>query len=309
MVSDILIFGRAYGWSSREQFWGDITGILTDTCLHPYFQVSAGRVRISNFEFIGSGAVWPAIWYEDGGLLALSNGLIGETNSVGMQIGGSGGTVLVENVEFTSHVFSLVSTGTAVNIKVNNCKYNVPPWGGQNVSVNGMPLPAASTLIALGAPIVAPPAIAGGFTFNLAAVGASNLQYDMTFISERNSLWQLSFDYKMIGDSSQWKFGFIIASDVGADIQVSYQPQYPLRLNLTPPGTPTRRVTIPFFIGMGFFKQVMTLRVSCDAAVPGAALEITNIVLTEQTNILTTDAQVAMMMKQGYNLDARWGKR
>ncbi len=304
MTGKVFIYGRLIGWQSDSGLWADIVNLLTDTCQYPYKQTLSNKVRIANFEAIGSAAVRTAVWYEDGGLLEVANGYINDTSSVGFQIGGSSGTVLINNVKFDDKVTSVVSTGTAVSVKVSNCKFKIPPFGVGNVVVDGLPLPDPTTAVTLPAPIDTPAtSISGGYAYNLAAVVSEMLRYDVTTLFERNSLYVFAFDYELVGDASSWEYQFVVSKDTGADVQVSYQPSYPMKLSTTV-AQPTRRVYIPFFANFGFYRQVLRLTISNGLAVPGASLKVTNIQLFEQGNKYTTDAQVAMMMGHGYNLDA-----
>jgi hypothetical protein len=304
MTGKVFVYGRRVGWQSDTGLWADIVNLLTDTCQYPYVQTLANKVRIANIECIGSAAVRTAVWYEDGGLLEVANGYINDTNSVGFQIGGSSGTVLIGNVKFDDKVTPLVSTGTAVKVKISNCQYKVPPFGCGNVYVDGLPLPDPSTAVTLPAPMNTPAtAISGGYEYTLASVGSEMLRYDVTTLFERNSLYVFAFDYELVGDASSWAYEFVVSKDTGADVQVSYAPSYPMKLSTTV-SQPTRRVYVPFFANFGLYRQILRLTVINATAVAGAKLKVTNIQLFEQNNKYSTDAQIAMMMTHGYNLDA-----
>lgn len=303
-ASKMFALGYQNGFDCKTNLWANFTDILTDTCVHPFTQVLSSRVRVSNFEFVGSPNIYPAIWYEDGGVLELVNGYIPNNSSVGVQIGGSSGTVLIDNVTFENKVTPVVSTGLLVNVKIGNCRWSVPPLGSSNVTIDGWSLPAVSTAVTLPAPLVTPAsAISGGYAFNLSSVITENLQWETTYISERNSLYVLSFTYELPTVTTAWSYSISVATDTGASTQVSIAPTYPLILNTTV-SQPTRTVYVPFFINHGRFRQVLNIKIACAAGVAGASLKVTNIGLYEQANKLTTDAQVSMMMTHGYNLDA-----
>jgi hypothetical protein len=303
-VTNCFAYGYNYGFHIRDSAWANFTNILTDIVNYPFRQVVSSRVRLENFEFIGSGNVLPAIWWSDGGELMAVNGKIQDSSSVGFQIDGSGGTVLIDNVKFAPRVTSVVVNNTGPVVKISNCQYTIPPFGTSNVAIDGMPLPDISTAITLPAPTVAPTAIAGGYSFDFSTGAVQALQYNFASIVQKNSLYVLSFDYELPVYTPLWHYNIQIQQDIGTEQQVNFGNLYPFIMNTTV-AQPTRKIYVPFFANFGQTGQVLNIIVTPTAAQPGASLRLTNIALHEQQNKLTTDAQVAMMMKQGYNKDAQ----
>jgi len=303
-VTNCFAYGYNYGFHVRDSAWANFTDILTDTVNYPFRQVISSRVRLENFEFIGSGLVRPAVWWSDGGELVAVNGKIQDSSSVGFQIDGSTGTVLIDNVAFAPRVTSVVVNNTGPSVKISNSQYTIPPFGSSNVTIDGMPLPAQSAAITLPTPTIAPTAITGGYQFDFTTGAAQILQYNFASIVQRNSLYVLSFDYELPVYNTLWYYNIQIQQDVGGLQQVNFGNLYPLMLNTTV-AQPTRRIYIPFFANFGQTGQVLNIIVTPTAASPGSSLRLTNITLHEQENKLTTDAQVSMMMEQGYNNDAQ----
>lgn len=303
-VTNCFAYGYNYGFHVRDQAWANFTDILTDTVNYPFRQVISSRVRLENFEFIGSGEVRPAVWWSDGGELLAVNGKIQDSSSVGFQIDGSSGTVLIDNVVFAPRVTSVVVNNTGPSVKISNSKYTIPPFGIGNVSIDGIPLPDTSTAVTLPSPTIAPTAITGGYQFDFSTGTVQILQYNFASIVQRNSLYVLSFDYELPVYNTLWYYNIQIQQDIGTFQQVNFGNLYPLILNTTVV-QPTRRIYVPFFANFGQTGQVLNIIITPTAASAGASLKLTNITLHEQANKITTDAQVAMMMKQGYNFDAQ----
>jgi hypothetical protein len=303
-VTNCFAYGYNYGFHVRDSAWANFTDILTDTVNYPFRQVTASRVRLENFEFIGSGRVQPAVWWSDGGELMAVNGKIQDSSSVGFQIDGSGGTVLIDNVKFAPRVTSVVVNNTQPVVKISNCQYTIPPFGIGNVAIDGIPLPDPSTAVTLPSPTITPTIITGGYEFDFSTGAVQILQYDFASIVQRNSLYVLSFDYELPVYNPLWYYNIQIQQDVGGLQQVNFGNLYPLMLNTTV-AQPTRRMFVPFFANFGQAGQVLNIVITPTAASPGSSLRLTNITLHEQENKLTTDAQVSMMMKQGYNNDAQ----
>lgn len=305
---DQLFAENLFGWNYNicydlgASFWGSFNNILCDKANTPMKLTNVSQVNVSNFVFIGNPSVKPLIWHVSGtNGTHFSNGTLTSAGSVGAQIDG-GDTVTFSNVSFNNQHAASVTTNTTTNVHHTNCTWSVPPMGTYNVRVNGERLPNRNTAVTLPAPVTVPTVIGGGYQFDLSTLGAKALQYDVTAISQRNSLYFLEFDYELVGTSTTHYFQFNVQTSVGSFTQVSYQPTFPMILNGTP-----KKVRIPFFINHGRTQQLMTVIVTPTTAVPGAAIKMTNIVLYEQDNIYTTDAQVSNMMRSGYNLDA-YGK-
>lgn len=297
------LFGYDYNvcFKFGANLWASFNKILCDLANTPILAAGHSQVHVSDFVLISNSSSAPAVWVQSGGTLNFSNGEITSTAGVGAQIDG-GTEVKFNNITFANQHAAVVCTNATTDVYVDNSRWSVPPFGTYNVRVNGERLPKNSTSITLPAPITAPTAISGGYQFDLSTSGAKTLQYETTYISERNSLFILEFSYELVGSPSTWYFQFNIQTDVGTATQVAFSPLFPLILNGTA-GSP-KTVRIPFFINHGRFRQVMTILVTPTATVAGASLKMTNIVLYEQDNQYTTDAQVSNMMRAGYNLDA-----
>ena len=181
------------------------------------------------------------------------------------------------------------------------CTWDVPPFGTSNVKINGVPLPANSTSLTFPSPTTSPDAITNGYSFNLGTTGAKTLQYDITTLAQRNSLYIFAFDYELVGDPTTWYFQFTVDKDVGGQLQVSLAPTYPMVLSGTS-GTP-KRVYIPFFVNGCVFKTVLSIICTPTATTSSAVLKMTNIIPTEASNGSMTDAQICAMLENGYNLD------
>jgi hypothetical protein len=305
---DQLFGSDMFGWNYQSCFhchdgaWLSLSNILCDKATFPFIASASATISVDNFMLITSAAATPAVWVvANTGSIRLSNGQIASTAGVGVQVDDTS-TVQIDNVTFSNQHSAVVVTSETSDVYIDNSKWNVPPFGSYNVRVNGERLPNRTTAITLPAPLAAPTVIPGGYQFDLSTAGAKTLQWDTTAISQRNSLYVLEMDWEMVGTDSTWYFQFTIQKDDGSATQVSYAPLYALNLNGTT-GAP-RKVRIPFFINHGRFKQVMTILVTPTLPLSGAALNLTNIVLYEQGNQYTTDAQVSNMMRAGYNLDA-----
>lgn len=305
---DQLFASKLFGWNSQTCFncgkdlWANFTDILCDKARYPLVMDQAAQLEFNGVTLISSPESGPAIWSKSVNSANFNAVKISDTCSVGAQIDG-GGDINFNNTVFNSPNASVVCTSTSTKVQIgDSCSYKIPPFGAHNVRVSGEKLPNDSTVIALPTPIQTPGVIANGYQFDLSTTATQVLQYETTYISQRNSLFVLEFDYELVGFSATWYFQFLIQSDTGANTQVAFAPPAPLVLNGTA-GAP-KRVRIPFFINHGRFKQVMSLRVMPTVGQTGAALKVTNIELREQANRYTTDAQVSNMMRAGYNLDA-----
>jgi len=229
-----------------------------------------------------------------------SNGKITSTASVGAQVDG-GLYAHFSNVGFQNQSVSVVCTNTTTKVGVNNCTWNVPPYGTSNVKINGIPLPANSTAITLPAPTAAPPVILGGYQFDLSTVGVKALQYDITTISQRNSLYIFEADFEIVDTPTTWNWTFTVDKDVGGQLQVSLGSNYPFILNGT--SGAAKRIRIPFFVNGAKYKTVLSIVMTPTLVTPGASVKLTNISLQEASNISMTDSQINAMLINGYNLD------
>jgi hypothetical protein len=301
-ATDLFCYGYLNGFYCRDNLWANFVNILTDVCVYPFTQELSSRVRVSNFEFISTAADKPGVWFRGNGILEMTNGQIANTSSVGVQVDNSG-TVLLNNIVFSNQHSAVVATSTTSDVSINNCTWDVPPFGQYNVKIDGIPLPQANTTVTLPSPSVAPTAISGGYQFDLSTATTRVLQYDILNISQRNSLYVLQFDYELVNNPTTWYFQFQISTDVGTEVQVLYAPTYALVLN-TDVSQTTRTAWIPFFINGSNVNQRLSITTIATVGTAGASLKLTNIALKEQLNKFTTDAQVSMMMKNGYNLDA-----
>lgn len=305
---DQLFADGLFGWNYWKCFdckdgaWLSLSNILCDKAAYPFTASNSATINVSNFVLISNASGNPAIWVKaNANSVRFSNGVIQNTASVGAQIDDTS-IVNFDNIVFSNQHCAVVVTSETSDVYIDNSKWAVPPFGSSNVRVNGERLPNRTTAVALPAPIAAPTAIAGGFQFDLSTAGAKTLQYETTYISQRNSLFVLEADWEMVGISATWYFQMTIQTDAGASTQVAFAPLYPMLLNGT--SGAAKKVRIPFFINHGRFKQVLNIIVTPTVTVPGASLKLTNIALYEQGNKFTSDSQVSNMMASGYNLDA-----
>lgn len=304
---DQLMAEGLFGWNylycfyCRDNLWASFVNILCDKATYPFVLNQSAQVNVTNFVLIGTAASTPGIWGQFVGTARFVNGRVISSCAVGAQID-DGATYQFDNIDFSNPHSAVVVTTNTTDVFISNCRWNVPPFGGYNVRVNGERLAADTTAVALPAPIQAPATIAGGYQFDLSGTATQVLQWETTYISERNSLFTLEFAYEMVGTSGTWYFQLLVQTDAGASTQVAFAPTAPLILNGT--AGASKVVRIPFFINHGRYKQVLSVKVVPTAGVAGAALRLTNVALYEQANRYTTDAQVSNMMRAGYNLDA-----
>lgn len=305
---DQLFASKLFGWNynvcfhCRDGLWANFTDILCDKSNFPFIIQQSSQILVENFVLIGNAAAKPAIWGRSVSSSAkFSNGTIANTSSVGVQID-DGTAYLFNNVAFDCPHSALISTNDSPDIRLDNCTYKIPPFGSYNIIIDGERLPQKSSVITLPAPILAPAVIPGGYSFSLSDLTRRSLQYDTTYISQKNSLFVLSFDYQLIGSNATWYFQFSLGQDVGNNKQVLFEPFSAMIINQTDTGG-ARRINIPFFINYGKFKQILNISTVPTVAVAGSSLQITNIVLYEQENSKTTNSQVSNMMRKGYNLD------
>lgn len=302
---DQLFGSKLFAWNYYEAFglgdglWANLTDIACDKAFIPVRVEAVGHVQVNGFTLIGNAKARPAIWGRSGGSAKFSNGRITDTCSVGAQID-DGELYTFDNVQFDSPHASVVNTSTTSDVRISDtCKWKIPPLGQYNTMVNGERLNGRSTEITLPAPWISPTAISGGYSFDLSTVGTKQLAYETTYISQRNSLYVLQFDYELVGNPTTFYFQISIKNDVGGEIQFAITPAYPMILN-----GGTRTVFIPFFINHGRFKQSIFVDAVVTAPTVGASLRMTDIRLWEQDNKLTTNAQISNLMRMGYNLDA-----
>lgn len=299
LMGDALFsWNRNIAFDLGANFWGSLSNICVDFANIPMRFTSVSQTNINNFVFIGSASAKPGIHVVSAtGGINFSNGKLTSSIGVGAQIDG-GDKVSFSNVTFSNQHAAVVCTSTTTEVNVNSCTWAVPPWGTSNVKINGIPLPAISTAITLPAPTATPTVIGGGYRFDLSTAGTKALQYNMGSIAQRNSLHILEFDYTINGTSTTFNFQFIVDKDVGGQRQVTMAPTYPLIVNGTP-----KKVRIPFFINGAQNLTLMSILVTPTVTVPGASVDMTNIVLYEASNASMSDVQCAAMIKNGYNLD------
>jgi hypothetical protein len=302
-VSNMIAYGYNYGYFCRDGLWASMVNIQTDTCNYPFVGVLCNRVSVSNFEFLESAVARPAAWLIEAGQMIFTNGRITDQASVGFQI--EGVTIaLIDSVYFDNQHSACVVVGNNPTVEISNCTWQTPPFGAGNLRVDGIPLPSLSSTLTLPAPTLTNvTTITGGYKFDLSAVANRNIQYSLATINQLNSLYVLTFDYEMIGFSSTFYFKILVQTDVGTFVQVAYAPLYPFTLNNSF-GSTTKNVRVPFFINYGESNQVLNIYCQPTTGVLGASINVTNIALYQQENANTTDAQVAMMMKNNYNNDA-----
>jgi hypothetical protein len=304
-VESVLVYGYSTAFNCIATVnggtWASFNNITVDIANYCFVCEGVNQILVNNFIFIPSAAVLPAILINSGTSVQFSNGTITSTGAVGAQVDG-GTAVQFSNVAFKNQHSAVVCTNTTTAVKIDSaCTWAVPPFGTSNVWIGNTQLPAIDTAITLPTPTAAPTAITGGYQFNLNTTGLQTLSWDVTYISERNSLYVLKFDIQQPIADTTFNFKFNIKTDTGAQVQVNFGPTYPLILGNTT--STTRTVYIPFFINGAVFKTLMTIEVQPTVAVPSAVLNVTNIVLYEQANKNNTDAQVASMIDNGYNLD------
>lgn len=303
-ASKVFCWNYNIGFHCRDALWVAFTDILVDKANTPFLIEQSAQITVNGFTLICSPAVKPAIW---GRFITssarFSNGRITSASSVGAQID-DGVAYSFDNVEFACPHACVVNLSTTTEVRVSDtCTYQVPPWGRYNTMVNGERLTNPNTLVTLPTPALTGSAVAitGGYRVPLTGVATSTISWDTTAISQRNSLYVLEFDYELSAPTTTWYFKFWVGKDTGDFRQVSYEPLAPLILNT---GSVLKRVRIPFFINHGRTKQIMQIFVQSTVGVGGAALDMTNIALYEQANRYTSDSQIAMFMRGGYNLDA-----
>jgi hypothetical protein len=304
-ASKLMVWNRAIAYYCRDSLWANFTDIVCDRANTPFLVEQSAQVEVTGFVFICNGGVRPAIWGRNvGESCRFSNGRITTASSVGVQIE-DGASYSFDSVDFDCPHTCLVNQSTTTEVRISDtCRWNVPPWGTYSTFVAGQHLPGLSTAVTLPAAATTGTgisAIAGGYRFDLNNVTTSTVSWETTLIGERCGLHILEFDYLLNGGfPTTWYFQFSVASDVGANAMVQFTPTAPLLLN---PTAVNRKVRIPFHINHSRFKQLALISVTVTLASPGTSLDITNLVLYEQSSALTTDAQISMMMSQGYCLD------
>ena len=304
-VESVFMYGYNIGFNCVATVnggtWASFNNVTVDIANYCFVCDGVNQLLVNNFVFIPSAAVTPAILINSGTSVQFSNGVITSSGSVGAQVDG-GTAVQFANIAFKNQHSAVVCTNTTTTVKLDSaCTWAVPPFGTSNVWIGNSQLPAIDTAITLPTPTTAPTAISGGYQFNLNSTSLQTLSYDVTSISQKNSLHILKFDIQQPVTDSTFYFKFNIKTDIGTQVQVNFGPTYPLILGNTTASS--RTVYIPFFINGAVFKTLMTIEVQPTVAVPSAVLNITNIVLYEQANKNNTDAQVASMIDNGYNLD------
>lgn len=297
-ATSLFVWNMNIAYNFGTNLWGSFTNITADLCNMPVKCTSVSQVQITNAVLISSALVKPAVWIVSGSNgIHISNSKITSAASVGVQIDG-GSAVTLTGIDFANQHTAVVCTNTTTKVEINGCTYILPPYGTSNVKINGVPLPALSTAITLPAPTTNPTVIGGGYQFDLSTVGAKALQYDITTIAQRNSLYVLKFDYEIVGVPTTWNFEFVVDKDVGGQRQCTLGTTYPLIINGTP-----KTVYIPFFVNGCAFKTLLSIIATPTVVTVGGSIKVTNIVLTEANNASMSDVQVAAMIKNGYNQD------
>lgn len=302
-ASKLMCWNRLTAYYCGSGFWGNLTDIVCDKADNPFIVQNATQVSVNGFVFICNGNVKPAIWGIGVGECArFSNGRITNTACVGAQLD-AGALYSFSNVTFSSRHASIVNIG-ATEVRADaSCSFVIPPFG-LGVYVDGQPLPAKDTAVTLPSPTLGAgaSAITGGYKFPLDSVAAPNIYYDITTLTQRCGLYTLEFTLTSSGTiSTAWYFQFIVAKDIGSDINTAFNPLVPFILNGMSSGVTVR---IPFHVNHARFKTVLRLRVEAtSAAASGAYVSATNIVLYDQQSKKITDAQVGMMLKRNYCLD------
>lgn len=299
-----FVYGYNIGFHCRDSLWADFIAPKTDTCNYSVIVQSAAHVTFDSFTFISTSLSLPAVWCRAAVSARFGDGRVTATAAIGMQIDDlATGIYQIDNCNFESAHFAAVVTSASCQVRFSNCAWSKPPQGGSNVFVDGSPLAASDTAITLPSTYtttnVTPSS--GVYTFDLSTLGDKIVSWDFTSIGQRNSLFVLECDYELIGASATWYLQIFLAQDTGANVMVNYSALAPVILNGTT-GAPKRlRLQIPEN-GVRF-RQVLTVKAVPTVAVSGASLKLSNFALYEQANTKTTDAQVSMMMRRGYNND------
>lgn len=302
--SKLFAWNRNIAFHFRDSSWCSITGLLVDKANYPVIVEQAAQLEVDGFTIIGNAAVRPAIWGRYVNESArFANGRITNAGSIGAQID-DGASYHFDNVDFDCPHAAVVNLSSTTEVHISDtCRWNVPPLGMWNTFVKGKRLPKADTAITLGSATTGAgaAAITGGFRFPLDAVASPTVYWDLTYIGQRCGLHVLEFDYTLNGAfTAAWYFQCTVAKDTGSDVIASFAPSAPMILNS---GSVTLKVRIPFHINHARNKTVIRLLVQCTSAVVGASLDITNIVLYEQSSKNLTDAQISNMFASGYCLD------
>ena len=302
---DLFVYGYSSAINCQSTTsggtWASFNNILVDTANYCFTCSGINQILVNNFIFIPTASTLPAILTGAGGSVQFSNGKITNTGSVGAQIDG-GTSVQFSNVDFQNQHSAVVCTNTTTLVKLDSaCVWNVPPWGTSNVMLGNNKLPSIDTQITLPSPTTAPTVISGGYQFNLNSTSTQTLSWDITNIAQKNSLYVLVLNFECPVADPLFYFQFSVKTDTGSQIQVNFSPTYPLTLDNTI--STTRAVYIPFFVNGAIYKTLAEITVTPTVAVSGATLNLTGIALYEQGNSHTTDAQVASMITNGYNLD------
>jgi hypothetical protein len=264
---------------------------------------AAAQVTVSGFVFIPNAKTRPAIW---GRSIAESarfcNGRITSAAAVGAQI--DDGQYLFDNVDFDGQHACVVNRSLTSDVRISDtCRWNIPPMGAYNTFVNGERLPKLDLNIALPAGTLggAMTTISGGYRAPLSTLTNSLVDWDLTAIGQRCGLYVLEFDFAINGTPTPttWYFQFRVQNDVGTLITADFAPLAPLILNV---GTSTK-VRIPFHINHARFKTIGRFQIVPTAAVAGASVDITNVLLYEQDSKYMTDAQISNMFRSGLCMD------
>lgn len=307
---DQLFASKLFAWNVNIAFnfgqnlWANFTDILADKANYPAIVENVAHLKVLGATLIGQTTALPAVWLKSG-LSTIWSGMriTSACSGIGFQIDATSGTHQVTNSAFQNPHFAAVVTSTASSVRFSNCTWSRPPQGSANVMVDGEPLAASDTAITLPATYATTNVVpaAGVYTFDLSTLGDKIVSWDFTSIGQRNSLFVLEFDYELVGTSATWYGQILLAQDTGSNVMVDYAALAPIILNGTSGAAKRVRIQVPE--NGALTRQLLTVVAKPTVVVGGASLKLSNFALYEQTNRKTTDAQVAMMLRQGYNSD------
>lgn len=286
--------------------WANIKGLVIDTADTPLSIAAASQVNIDGFQLISSAAAKPAIVYGAGGVVNFGQGQITSSASVGLEATSSAtGIVTFDGVNFLNQHAAAVVDNTNGSYRFDNCSWAVPPFGQNNVFIDGQPLGHPSTSITVPTITATGNATGSGlnWSFPLTTPGTATIYFNFADMNQRQSIWTLEFNYNLPILATTWYFQVLVQTDVGTFVQVSYAPTYPLILT-EGLGAGTPLVRIPIHAGYTQNITRVIVQVITTSGVASAALNLTNIAMYEQDNPHTTDSQVAMFRNRRLYLDA-----
>lgn len=309
-ANDLFVWNVKTGFnfygSDSGALWANIKGLTVDTAGVPINISAANQINITDFQLISSAATGPGIVITGGGNINFGQGQITSAASVGAEIGGaSNATITFTGTNFNNQHSAVVNESSSGAVYLNGCTWNTPPFGQNNVFIDGQPLGYPDTNVAYPA-ITATGTVTGAganWTFPLTSAGTSTIYFPFHDLNQRESIWTLQFNYNMPVLATTWYFQVLVQTDTGTFIQVAYSPTYPLVLSQGI-GSGTPLVRIPIHAGYTQFITRVIIQVVTTAGTVGGQLNITNLALYEQNNQHTTDSQVSMFKNRGLYLDA-----